>query len=232
MYTIGICDDEKLIREQLQRLVLSEMSCLQESAEIILLESGKAVLCFAEKLDMLFLDIEMPEMDGIRIGNIIHRQNPYCKVIMATCMEHRYKEAFQIGAFRFVTKPFRSEEIREALQAVIREHAGMRKLKVFKNRNSYELWQKDVLYIRALDSYVEIYCHGGCFRNQRSLSELEKELDSRMFFRINRQDIVNIAWVTDYSHGIMLIDKTEMKVSVRRRKGFEGKYIEYDVLHR
>ncbi|WP_075680412.1 LytR/AlgR family response regulator transcription factor [Roseburia sp. 831b] len=112
MLKIGICDDEQIVSEILKRKV---EICLREAgvqAEITLFSQGQDLLETGEDLDILFLDIEMPEMDGIEVGKKLRQKGNDCKIIVATSMVERFKEAFYIDAFRFVTKPFEMEEIR------------------------------------------------------------------------------------------------------------------------
>ena len=112
MLKIGICDDEQIVSEILKRKV---EICLREAgvqAEITLFSQGQDLLETGEDLDILFLDIEMPEMDGIEVGKKLRQKGNDFKIIVATSMVERFKEAFYIDAFRFVTKPFEMEEIR------------------------------------------------------------------------------------------------------------------------
>ena len=112
MLKIGICDDEQIVSEILKRKV---EICLREAgvqAEITLFSQGQDLFETGEDLDILFLDIEMPEMDGIEVGKKLRQKGNDCKIIVATSMVERFKEAFYIDAFRFVTKPFEMEEIR------------------------------------------------------------------------------------------------------------------------
>lgn len=75
MLKIGICDDEQIVSEILKRKV---EICLREAgvqAEITLFSQGQDLLETGEDLDILFLDIEMPEMDGIEVGkNCVKRE--------------------------------------------------------------------------------------------------------------------------------------------------------------
>ncbi|NLK76986.1 MAG: response regulator [Clostridiales bacterium] len=109
MIKIGICDDEKIVLSVLGTLVKQSLEELEEGGKIINFHSGEELLEEVEKLDVLFLDIEMPGLDGIEVGSQIQKRNLDCKVIMATSRQDRFKEAFKINAFRFITKPFQKK---------------------------------------------------------------------------------------------------------------------------
>ena len=108
----------------------------------------------------------------------------------------------------------------------------MKILEVYKDRTKCEIYLKNIKYIEAVDSYVELESKTGKYRKDTSLTQLERELDERFFFRINRTYLINLGWIDEYSNGTVWIDGRKLKVSVRNRKEFERRYIEYDVNYR
>ena len=229
MIKIGICDDEPIILEILGELVEECLLEMKAEGKILLFDSGAKVLEEIELLDILFLDIEMPEMDGIEVGHRIRNYKTDCKIVLATGREERYKEAFKIKAFNFVTKPFDKEEIMETLKMCFEDRLDMKKIEVYKERNKFEIYLKDVRYILAGDSYVEFILEKGRFRKEISLLRLEKTLDKRIFFRVNRQCIVSMRWITKYKDGIIFMEDVQFEISRRNKKEFERRYIDYDV---
>ena len=121
MIKIGICDDQEIMQKKLKEILCDCLVELKIEAEIFIYLSGKDVLSNSMKLDLLFLDIEMPEMDGIETGLALKKQGFVGKIIMASSAVERFKEAFTIQAFRFVTKPFEKSEILKVLKAYMDE---------------------------------------------------------------------------------------------------------------
>ncbi len=234
MIKIGICDDEKIVLSVLGTLVKQSLEELEEGGKIINFHSGEELLEEAEKLDVLFLDIEMPGLDGIEVGSQIQKRNLDCKVIMATSRQDRFKEAFKINAFRFITKPFQKSEVKESLEDVLKTRVGMEKIEVYRERVPYKLYQKDIMYMEAVDSSVEFVLRDGVFRKETSLKQLEKELDDRLFFRVNKQYIVNMKYIDihTYKDGIIQVGAAKIRVSVRKKKEFEKAYTVYDINYR
>lgn len=175
----------------------------------------------AENLDIVFLDIVMPNIDGIEVGRQIRRRNSECKIIIASGKTERFKEAFQICAFRFITKPFDEEEIRETIQAYSNEKLEMKTINLYRNRNLYKVLQSDIWYICAYDSYTEYFVENKKFRQTYSLNQLEEILDQNCFYRACRQYIVNLYWIQDYKNGIINMGICQISVSRRKRKEFE-----------
>lgn len=232
MIKIGICDDERMIAGILKDLVRECMRELEAESEVRTFDSGGKLLTEAGKLDILFLDIEMPGSDGIEVGRKLREQGYDCRIIMATSKAERFKDAFKINAFRFITKPFQKEEIKEALEAVLKTRVGMGEIELYRERNLYTFLQKDIICMMAVNSAVEFMLKEGIFRKETSLTDLEKVLDDRLFYRINKQCIVNMREIRDYRNGKILINEIEMKVSIRRKKEFEKAYMMFDVNYR
>ena len=236
MLRVGICDDEPLIIEALQRIILEIADKNDWEINISCFESGKELLEVVDTLGAVFLDIDMPELDGIETGKRIGEKNQDCKIIMATGRADKFKEAFRIQAFRFVTKPFDEVEIEEALQAVINTQIGLETIELYEKRNSYQIPQRDISYITAYDGYSEFFVSGRdtdrILRKDCSLSELEQELSKELFFRVSRQYIINLGKITEYAKGSILIQGKKMLISRRRKKEFEQAYLEYDLRYR
>lgn len=229
MIKIGICDDEVYIIEILKKLIQECIIKLKKECEIYTYCSGEDVLNDFNRLDLIFLDIEMPGMDGIKVGKMLQRNGYKGKIIMATAMVGRFKEAFSIEAFRFVTKPFQEEEILQVLEEYIKTMLGNLQIKVYKERNEFIFYQKDILYAYSINSAVELYMKKGIFRKESTLSEMEEILDDKLFYRISKQYIVNLQEISNYRKGIILVGGKEMRVSVRKKKEFEKVYIMFDV---
>ena len=229
---IGICDDEMAAVLQVEKIVKDYLERIKKEAQILLFQSGKELLEYTEELDVIFLDIEMPKLDGIEVGKIICKRNKDCKIVMATSRIERFKEAFKIDAFRFVTKPFSNSEIEEALQDALDTMIGMEDMEFYKNRTMYKVQQRDIMYLKAYGSFVEVKVRNQILRREISLSKLEELLDRNIFYRINREILVNMFYIDSYKNDIIKIGTQTFKVARRRKKEFEKSFIEFDLKYR
>ena len=233
MFRIAICDDENVIIEKLNQIIAEILKDnVEEDWHVEAFQNGEDVLEEAENIDIVFMDIEMPGTDGLQLGKRIKEINPKCKVIMATGMVERFKEAFGIKAHRFVTKPFDKAEIEEALLTAIEECKEGSYIEVYYQRNVFNILQRDIQFIEAYGGYYEFEVEGKRFRKIISLSELENILDSNLFVRIDRRYIVNMQHIKQYKEEHFMIGKKQFSISRRRQKDFERKYIEFDLYHR
>ena len=229
---IALCDDQPEILEDLERHIRQVGEEIQWEFEIWKFRSGQELLEEIEKISIVFLDIEMDGMDGIETGRIIKRKKPECKIIISSGKENRFKEAFRIQAFRFITKPFENEEIKEALEGVLDSFVGTRIMELYRKRTSYQVRQLDIKYIKAFNGYTEFAVQEGIFRKDTSLDALEEMLDMRTFYRVNRQYIINMHWVQKYTDGMLVVGDKNIRVPRRKKSDFERTYIDYDIKYR
>lgn len=232
MLQIAICDDVVEETVALQKYIQMYFQKNFMEYRLSVYTTGERLLCEVEKIDILFLDIKMPDLDGIETGRKIREKNSHCRIIMATCMLERMKEAFFIEAFRFVEKPFEQSEVEEALAACMKKILGSECISLYYERNLCEVRQIEIQYIVTYDSYCEYRVRDKILRSEDSLKELEGRLDERLFFRIHRKYIVNMAQIQTYNKGKIQMDDIAIPVSRRRRKEFEQAYIEFDLNYR
>lgn len=229
---IGICDDEIQVAKYLKDLICSITDDQRYVQNIQIFNSGEDLLRDIKKIDLVFLDIDMPGMDGIAVGKEIKKIHQDCQIIMETGRKERFKEAFQIRALRFVTKPFQIQEIREALDAYRETYLGEACIEAFRDRQIYQIKQKDIMYIYAMDSYTEIVIEECTLRTEESMKELEEKLDSRLFYRVHKQFIVNMSKIDRIDKNTVMIAGKKLPVSRRKKAEFENRYLEYDMKYR
>ena len=231
---IGICDDElqicKIIEKKIRTILHKLYGDDDEYFDIRVYCSAKDLLEKIENIDIVFLDVEMSEMDGMEAGKIIFERNPECRIIIATSNEKRYSEAFRFYAHRYLNKPLQQEEIREAIVSAVSRTVGNSTIEVYQNKIKYNIAQNEIYYIRSYNGYIQIYTANDVFTKNMSLEQIEKELDDRLFFRIHRQYIVGFKNISGFFKNIVkLINGEELEISRRNRIKFERAYVEYDL---
>jgi two-component system LytT family response regulator len=222
-----IVDDESLARQGIRML-------LKQDAEIGLIEEasdGKqaAELMLAGGFDLVFLDVQMPEMDGFSALRQAGAQLPGA-VIFVTAYDQYAVEAFEVNAADYLLKPFTPQRFDLALQrAKARIHRGsqgsdpqlLAVLKQIASRPTYLnriavrgaegttfVDTKDVDWLRAAENYVELHVGRDCYLVEVTMAEIAKRLDRTRFVRIHRSLIVNterIRSVQSASHSEYLL---------------------------
>lgn len=229
---MGLCDDEIEVFFILEQYIAEYAKQNDISCELVYFSSGRELLSQEEKtkdLDILFLDIEMPEIDGIAAAFQLQKREISFRIIMLTAKTERFKDAFKIGAFRFVSKPIEQQELFEAVNAVRNRMLGRTELCVYRAGKSHTILQKDICYILAERAATTIYTKKYEFRSEMPLKEWETLLDSRLFCRCHKAYIVNLAAILAINKEVIHLNTGEkILISRRKKNDFEKKFMEYD----
>lgn len=230
---IAICDDILEMTKFMTNIISNIMDEKKIEYEILAFQSGRDLLEQIDNVNLVFLDLEMPEMDGIKTGERIRRENEKCKIIVASAREDRMKEVFRLDAMRFVSKPYDREEIMEAIDAYLQTYqVGLQKIEVYKNRKPYYIMQREIRYIQAYNGAVNIYARNTVFHKEVTLSKMEEMLDEHIFFKIHKAIIVGLGFVTEYTKDKVFIDKEILPLSRRNSKEFERVFMDFDLKYR
>jgi len=221
---IAICDDMQESIDLLEKIIFEYLKKVGHEVELVQFLCGRDLLDQIEGFDAVFLDIEMPQMDGFEVGKEINKRESECRIIMATATTDRFKESFKIQAFRYITKPINKLEVQEALSELLKQE---KVITGFKKRVEYKVKQKNIQYIRAYNGYIEIITNGEKLRKDITLKEFEKNLDFKMFFRINRSELVGLKYITKINGKELFLGNYTFRISQRRQIEFEKAYMNF-----
>ncbi len=217
---IVVCDDEPLARERLSRIV-------QEVGHSVVAQARtglEAIDAIKEhKPDVVFLDIRMPEMDGIRCAEVINEFDNPPAIIFVTAYDHYAINAFKANAVGYLLKPANKEELLEALEKATHLNAAQlgeirrsedsevkptRQHVAARTHRGVELIAlKDIYYFTADQKYVKLRHKGGIVLIDETLKELEQEFGDSLF-RIHRNALINL----DYLEMLKSVDSGQYQV--------------------
>jgi DNA-binding LytR/AlgR family response regulator len=221
---IAICDDMQESIDLLEKIIFEYLKKVGHEVELVQFLCGRDLLDQIEGFDAVFLDIEMPQMDGFEVGKEINKRKSECRIIMATATTDRFKEAFKIRVFRYITKPFDKMEVETAISDLINDEAM---ITAYKNRVEFNIKQKKIQYICAYNGYVEIFNDGEKFRKEVTLKEISNLLNTKLFAQVNRSEIVGLLYVIKKNMNEIMLEEKSLKISRRRKEEFEKKYMEF-----
>lgn len=227
---IAVCDDEKMICDQITRL-------LDGSADKYTLdyyESGEKLLHSGKKYDILFLDIEMGKLNGLRTAAHIRKQGRNDYIIFLTSHIEFMSEAFKVKAFRFLNKPIQPEAFYEALYEAERELIGQEKIIVNSNGNKYIVVQSDIVYVESLGDGTCIYTANDQYVNNKTLKYWESALNPSQFYKTHKTYLVNFGYVKVVLQNevvLALDEEITIPVSRRQKSDFVQRYMKYAKEH-
>ena len=227
-----IVDDEELARRVLRELLRAhnEVEVVAECAN-----GFEAVKAVAElKPDLLFLDVQMPKLDGFEVLELIG-EGP--AVIFVTAYDQYALRAFEAHAVDYLLKPFGADRLKVALERTKERLGGklpppaelaaaarppaqyLERIVVKEGSRVHIIPVRKLDYVEAQDNYVALAVEGKKHLKQQTLSNLEKTLDPERFLRIHRSYIVNLdrlGKVEPYgkdTHVVVLTTGTQLPVS-------------------
>jgi DNA-binding LytR/AlgR family response regulator len=169
--------------------------------------------------DLLFLDVQMPEISGIRIAEAVSRP-PY--IIFTTAYAQYAVEGFNLNALDYLLKPFSFERFLKAVtkaQEIIKLQQQQtspqteREFIVVKSGyQNLKIFVSDIQYIEAMDNYVRIFTENKTHTTLMCLKNIVDILPSKQFVRIHKSFIVCIPKVTSYTRELVSIGKKQLPV--------------------
>ena len=235
-----IIDDERLARNELRRL-LGAFPDVTVAGEAANAKQAREQLA-AVQPDLLFLDVQMPGESGIEW--LASLEPPVPHVIFTTAFDEFAVKAFELNALDYLLKPVDPTRLATAIErlrakvagtgepaAAPREAGGRERLaaedKVFVREGDH-CWFVEVKAIRLLESegnYTRVHFDSAQPQLFRSLNAMEDRLDPKYFFRANRRQIINLAWIDKiepwFSGGLLVHLKGGAQVELSRRQAQE-----------
>ncbi len=217
-----IVDDEPLARS----LIRNYISKL-ENFEIVA-ECSDAMKALQElhdkKIDIMFMDIQMPQITGIEFLKILKNQP---KVIITTAFREYAVEGFELDVVDYLLKPFTFERFLKAInkfyqetqeQAVVKFPVsdGFQKEEQFiyvkENKRLIKVNLDDILFIEGLSEYVQIYTDKKKMVTKLSMTSLEEKLPSEGFLRIHKSFIVSLSRIEAFTASTIEVPGKELPI--------------------
>ncbi len=203
---IAVCDDEKIFLEDLISQIAIQFKETGNEVNINSFLDGIKLLEASENIpfDILFLDIEMPGVNGIDVAEKIRAANPFVYIIFVTNRDDLVFQSIRYRPFRFIRKHFLKEELPEAIEAITTKIRTENKYyTVSFNNSSKQIRIMDIMYIESYKHDIFFYTKDEKYRIKSNLHKIEKEFEIYGFIRVHSGFLVNYRYI--YS-----VDKTKV----------------------
>lgn len=208
--TVLIADDDTAMRQILKRIV-NNVPGLKVIGEA---EDGvKAIEMYKQfNPSVVFIDIDMPNKNGLELAREIYDINPWTKLVFCTGLPEYKGEAYEIFAFNYVDKPIREDKLHGILNRIVEEEVKIKKdaKKSEKLKKKYKDLKRfiidsnivnvaDIIYIGREGNKTLVFLAKSTFETNESLNSLEERLNSYGFVRTHRGFLVNVRHIVDIS---------------------------------
>jgi DNA-binding LytR/AlgR family response regulator len=198
----------------------------------------------SQKIDLIFLDIQMPDLNGIELARVLDKGADKPRIIFTTAYNQFALEGYKVDALDYLLKPFNYEEFLRAAQKALNyaelinkpaatptvvaetEHADDEYLFLKVEYQLVRIALDDILYIEGLKDYVKVHLKGieKAVLSLTSLKALEEKLPSKRFMRVHRSFIVALDKITSMTKNSLQIGKIYITVGDQYKDAF-GQFI-------
>lgn len=228
----AVCDDniKDLLSEK--SLLCSVLEELNIDGEIDTFLSGTELINSTREYELIFLDIEMKDINGIQVAELIHRENENCLICFITNHEHYIDAAMNKHAFRFWSKPINKTQLIYAINSAC-EEIESRKLKIIltSDNQKHAISFSDIICAYTENRHTYVITTKGDFEVKENFKYVSERLRKKYFVRIHMSYCVNMHYIVKYTHSSVICEVGDrhccVPVSKRMFPAFEKIFVKW-----
>ncbi|WP_418653444.1 LytR/AlgR family response regulator transcription factor [Tenacibaculum soleae] len=213
-----IVDDEPMAREIIATYIkktptLNLIKTCKNASEAIIFTQTNDV-------DLFFLDINMPEINGLSLAKIINKKS---KIIFTTAYRDYAVDGFNLNVVDYLLKPIAFDRFLQATQKVLQQNitVNVSQNKEFEkdfifvraDRKMIKINLNNILYIESLGDYLKVFTNDTTIVTRETMSNLLSKLPINQFLRIHRSYIISIQKINSYTNEFIEISKKAIPIS-------------------
>lgn len=182
------------------------------------------------RYDLVFLDIELKDYNGMDIAKEIKRINPECLIVFISAYKEYIPESYWIGASQFFIKPIDDKVFNRHLKKLVNYYKKLNRSITFNTTLGSKLIKtNNIIYLETCYSTYKLHTTTGTYYgNSKAVMDTKKKLLEYNFFQLNRSIIINFKYVDTFkSDSLRMINNDELTITKRKRKEFKEKYFDY-----
>lgn len=223
MYKIGIVEDQP---EEARRLTAHVQRYAAEenvSLKLRTFPDGASFLDeYLNDYDVVFMDIEMPHMNGMETARKLRQTDRDVCLIFVTVMAKYAIEGYAVQALDFILKPAEYQDIRVKLQRAldIREQFATREMTLVTSNGMRRFPIDELYYVEVINHTLYFHTKHGDFVERSTIRQREEQLAPHGFSRCNNSFLVNLRYVSAVENGRITVDGRSISIGRTKRKQF------------
>lgn len=211
MINIAICDDDITVCSELEFFILEFQKQTNTSLTVEIFYSGEELIDYIInycKFDLIFLDIELGNINGVKVGQFIRSklEDFITKLVYISSKSQYDRQLFDVQPLHFLEKPIKKEKVIQDIQLTIKILGKENNIFSFKNgKEIYNIPIKDILYFESLNKKNRIVCLNNIYYYYGKIHLIMEKVSNNKFIQPHRSYVVN------YQH-IILMKSNEMKM--------------------
>lgn len=226
---ILICDDEERYLNELKVHVEEYLRTHNIKAELFTTLNPKEIMDSSFAFDLVFLDIQMPELNGIELAKELKNRNNKVIFFFVTNFDEYLDEAMDLRIFRFFEKPFNVKRLYSSLDRAMEYiDESYVDLFLYNNGEHQKILVDNIVYIKRENRKVILTTNSGNeYITKESLEHWTEKLPNTFFYLVHKGFLVNLHYITKCSYTELYIDKVRIPIAPRKQANFHNYWVEY-----
>ena len=224
----AICDDEIIIAKEISH----ELTRLCPDYSIDIFTNGNDLVNSTERYDLVFLDIEMPELDGMQTAEQLRNNGKGEYIIFLTSHTEFMPEAFKVKAFRFLIKPIDREKFKEAVTQAEKEILNDEKISISEKGKTRLIGIKDIVCVEAFGDGTYVHTKYEVIENNKTLKYWKDVLGNEHFYQTHKSYLVAFRYVKCIGTSDIEMQFMNERPLISRRKQAEFNNAFFDYVKR
>lgn len=230
MINIAICDDEQVILNSIEKLVTDFFHSQNIEIKIFLFSSGEELLGSSKDINILFLDIQMKQLNGIETARETRSKGYKGFLIFITVLKEMVFQSFEVQPFDYLLKPIKYDNFQKTMERLLlsMKSADKENLLIQRGSESSIVCFGEIIFCEIIDRKIYLHLKSAeVIDYYDRIGNLEKKLDNR-FFRCHRSYLINLQYLISYRNGFAhMVENHQIPVSRLRSKEFSNVILQY-----
>ncbi|MCI8664325.1 MAG: response regulator transcription factor [Hungatella sp.] len=229
MVKIGICDDEQVMCEELKTKVSSILSICKEEYKITCCTNAVKLLFTPLDFDIIFLDIQMPDLNGMELARRLREKGFGGVLIFVTVLKECMPGAFEVEAADYLIKPIDEKRLERTLKrSMKRLETKTEKHLIIQTMNWCRTVKlRDIYYCEVMNRKIFLHTRNGIMEYYGKIKDVEQQT-APFFIRCHRSYLINPDYLSQYGDGQVMLDNGErIPVSKNYRQALMKRMMEY-----
>lgn len=232
MFRIAICDDDLNVCSEIEKIILEYAKNTSQEIDIDVFVSGEELCKYMKQgveYSLIFLDIELKLLNGVRIGKIIREEmnNEFVHILYISATQRYAMDLFEVRPLNFLLKPLSKEKILKNLKKSIQLMNQENKVFEFKiGKTFYKIPYKEILYFVSQGKKVKIVTKNSIREYYGKLANIRQILPRDHFLTIHKSYIANAYYIMEYQYECLkLVNEEVLPISQTYRKTIREKLL-------
>lgn len=224
----AICDDDEFFREKLKTFLINYKIKHRLHIDILEFEDGNALLNYSESYDLVFLDYQMPNLNGMETARILRARKNICSIIFITSFPEFMIESFEVNTYRFLIKPLDTSKLSNYIDCFVKDKKMFSPIVVNVYGEQKIINSSDIIYIEGSGKYCNIRTINTTVRSSKTLSGVLDLLPQHCFFRTHKSFAINLYCIVSIKDEYITLNNGEKaKISRNRMSNFKNAYKDF-----